>query len=93
MPSFSDFAGFEGFLLYSVGANRALPPDRGSAHTPAAIPSNLALVSQPKNRPLKGSADTMKDQNEKNIAGAGICRVVSRPLCLSLSICEWDRFI
>jgi hypothetical protein len=48
MPSFSDFAGFEGFLFCSVGANRVLPPDRGIACSPGAIPSNLALVSQPK---------------------------------------------
>jgi hypothetical protein len=46
MPSFSDFAGFEGFLFYSVGAKRALPPDRGSARSAGAIPSHLALVSQ-----------------------------------------------
>jgi hypothetical protein len=46
MPSFSDFAGFEGFLFCSVDAKCALPPDRGVVRSPGAIPSNLALVSQ-----------------------------------------------
>jgi hypothetical protein len=48
MPSFSDFAGFEGFLFCSVDANRALLPDRSIVRPPGAIPSNLALVSQQK---------------------------------------------
>jgi hypothetical protein len=48
MPSFSDFAGFEGFLFYSVGAKRAPTPDRAVTCSPDAIPSNFALVSQQK---------------------------------------------
>jgi hypothetical protein len=58
MPSFSDFAGFEGFLFCSADANRALPPDRGIAGSPGAIASNLALVSQQK--PSVLLADTIE---------------------------------
>jgi hypothetical protein len=47
MPSFSDFAEFEGFcFLWRPGELHRCPT--ASEHSPAATPSNFALVSQPK---------------------------------------------
>jgi hypothetical protein len=60
MPSFSDFAGFEGFYFVAA-SGAALPPDRAGADLPAATPSNFALVLNPK--PFAElSADKLKDQ-------------------------------
>jgi hypothetical protein len=59
MPSFSDFAGFEGFLFYSVGAKRALLPDRGVARSPGAIPQ-IPLWSLKQKPSADFSADTIE---------------------------------
>jgi hypothetical protein len=60
MPSFSDFAGFEGFVFCSDRAE-SLVPDRINPTLFAATPSSPALVSQTKT--VRGiTADQLKDQ-------------------------------
>jgi len=62
MPSFSDFAGYEGFLFGSGGVKTRCRPTALARNRPPLLPSHLALVSQPKTVRWIRSADKLKDQ-------------------------------